>query len=349
MGQPTMSLVRTASEDLECLLVTRDASLVDAVSATALALGVTVEVAGDMEELRGLWSTAGLRLVGPDMAARAAALPRSHGDTWVVGQADSALLAASAELRVPALALPQSSAQLAEVMSRRTDRPDPGARLLALVGGSGGVGTSSLVVGLSLLAARGGQRVAVVELAEFGGGLDLLLGLEAASGVRWKDLAGATGELGSLGEQLVTGDGVSVLPLGRERQPPPTRAAVDAVLRSLGRSHDVVVVDTGDGRHLNWLVDAQVAVVVAAHVRGVAAARMVMEQHEPVGAQLLVRTGPGATLPAEAVSHALGLPLLGVVRHDSAVPRLSGMGVGITSGPARRFRRDVARVVRGWT
>ncbi|MEO7587179.1 MAG: septum site-determining protein Ssd [Arachnia sp.] len=339
--------MRTTPEDLECLLVTRNPSLVDAVSATALALGVAVEVAGDREELRALWSAAGLRLVGTDMVSRAAVLAPAQGNTWVVGQADAALLAASAELGVPALALPQSSAQLAEVMVRRGG-PGPGARRLALVGGSGGVGTSSLTVALSLMAARGGRRVAAVELAECGGGLDLLLGLEAAPGLRWNDLAGASGELGRLDEQLVEGDGVSVLPLSRDPHAAPTRTATDAVLRSLDRSHDVVVVDTGDGRHLDWLGDAQVVVVVAAHVRGVAAARMVLERHESGGAQLLVRTGPGATLPPEAVARALGLPLLGLVRHDAAVPRLAGSGAGITSGPARRFRRDVARVVQGW-
>lgn len=333
-------------KDPECLLATRDPGLVDAVQATALALGTAVVVAGDREDLRQLWPGAGVRLVAPDMVSRAVDLLPAGGQTWVVGQAGSALLAASAELQAPALALPEASARLAEVLARRPDQ-EPRAAVVAVVGGSGGVGASSLAVAVALLVARRGKRVAVVEMAHCGGGIDLLLGLEASPGLRWSDLANASGELGSLDDQLVSGKGVSVLALGRESDDHPTRGALDAVLRCLGRSHDMVVVDAGDGRRLAWLGDAHPLVVVAANVRGVAAARMVAGQGELARAHLLVRTGPGSTLPAEAVAEALGLPLMGIVRHDRAVPRLAGAGAGITSGPARRFRRDVTKLVDG--
>ena len=346
LAAPTMSCVRTMVEDPECLLVTRDPVLVDAVQATALALGTGVVVATERDELRLLWPGAGVRLVAPDMVSRTLDLSHSGGQTWVVGPAGNALLAASAELQVPALALPEASARLAEVLARRRD-PDPRASVVAMVGGSGGVGTSSVAVAVAQVAARRGKRVAVVELADCGGGLDLILGLEASPGVRWSDLANASGELGPLEDQLVAGDGVSVLALGRESPDHPTRAAFDAVLRCLGRVHDMVVVDAGDGRRLGWLGDAQPLVVVAANVRGVAAARMVAGQGELARAQLLVRTGPGSTLPAGAVADALGLPLLATIRHDRAVPRLAGAGAGITSGPARRFRRDISRLVDG--
>lgn len=341
-----MAFMRVTARASESLLVTRDASLIDAVTATALAIGAPVVVAGDRDELRVLWPAAGVALVGPDMATRVASLETRSARTWVVGRADSTLLAASAELRAPALALPQASAQLAEVLSGRRD-PEPGSVVVALVGGSGGVGTSSVAVAMSLLAAERGIRVAIVELTDSGGGLDLLLGLEAAPGVRWDNLANATGELGGLDEQLVSGNGVCVLALAREAASRPTRTALDAVLRSLRRTQDLVVVDAGDGRRLTWLADAQPILVAAAHVRAVAAARMVAEQHELARAQLLVRNGPGSMLPATAVADAMGLPLLGRIRNDPAVARLAGAGVGITSRPARRFRRDVNRVVDG--
>lgn len=330
----------------ECLLVTRDPSLTDAVTATALALGAPVVVAADREEIRTLWPAADVRLVGVDMASRVTSLPIAHGAVWVVGPADTALLTASAELGAPALALPQASAQLAEVLTRRRD-PHREASVVALVGGSGGLGTSSIAVAVASLAASRGKRVTAVELADCGGGLDLLLGLEGAPGVRWDELANATGELGAMADQLVCADGASVLALGRESGSTPTRAALDAVLRGLGRSQDLIVVDTGDGRRLSWLGEAQPVLLVAANVRGVAAARMVAEQQELAHAQLLVRSGPGSTLPAEAVADALGLPLLGAIRHDPAVPGLAASGASITSRPARRFRRDVGRFVDG--
>lgn len=341
-----MAGVRTTERDSDCLLVTRDPSLIDAVTATALAIDVPMVVAGERDELRTLWRAADVRLVGSDMAPHVAALEPQGGETWVLGRADAALFAASAELGAPALALPQASAQLAEVLSLRRD-PDSGSSIVAFVGGSGGVGTSSVTVAASLLASKRGKRVAAVELADSGGGLDLLLGLEATAGVRWDDLANASGELEALDKQLVSGEGISVLALGRDSASTPTRGALDAVLRSLGRTQDLVVVDAGDGRRLSWLGDAQPVILVAAHVRGVAAARMVAEQEQLTRAHVVVRSGPGHTLPADAVADALGLPLLGAIRHDAAVPRLAGTGASITSRPARRFRRDINKLMDG--
>ncbi len=341
-----MSGVKRIQDESSTLLATRDPSLIDSVAATALALGTSVTVVGDREDLRAAWSGAAVRLVGVDMAPRVAELVDGGGRTWVVGQPDAGLLAASAELGVPALALPQSSAQLAEVLTQGRE-PEPGATVVAFYGGSGGVGTSSLTVASALLAARRGARVAVVELAECGGGLDLLMGLEGARGLRWNELGDASGELGHLDEQLVSGDGVSLLAMGRDAVTRPTRSALGAVLRSLGRNQNLIVVDAGDGQRLDWLGDAQPVIVVAAHVRGVAAARMAAEQHAPAGAGLLVRTGPGASLPPGAVEEALGLPLLGTVRHDRAVAKLAATGAGIVGSPARRFRRDVNALLDG--
>ena len=341
-----MPCVRTMPKDPECLLVTRDPSLLDAVSATALALGTTVVVAGERDEIKLLWAAAGVRLVGTDMAGRVAGLSPMRDGTWVVGRADAALLDASAELGVPALALPAASAQLAEALTRQ-QAAVPRARVVVLVGGSGGVGVSSVTVGLSLITARRGMRVTLLELASCGGGLDLLMGLETAPGVRWSDMEHASGELGGLDNELVQGDGVSLLCLSREAPASPSRVALEAVLRSCARSQDLVLVDGGDGSCLGWLDDAQAVLVVAGHVRGVAAARMLAQQHELSGAQLVVRTGPGATLPPGAVAEALGLPLLGAVRHDAAVPKLAGAGSSIMSRPAGRFRRDLDRLAEG--
>ncbi len=259
---PTMPRVRTMPRDPECLLVTRDPSLIDAVSATALALGTAVVVAGDRDEIKLLWAAAGVRLVGSDMAGRVAGLAPVRDGTWVVGQADVSLLSASAELRVPVLALPGASAQLAEALTRR-QTAEPHAHVVVLVGGSGGVGTSSLAVGLSLITAKRGKRVAVLELAECGGGLDLLLGMETSPGVRWNDVANASGELGGLDTELVKGDGVSLLSLNRDTPAHPSRVALDAVLRSLARSQDLVLVDGGDGRCLDWLRGAPPVLLVA--------------------------------------------------------------------------------------
>lgn len=320
------------------LLACRNPQIVETVTALGLALDITVEVVADTEPLRDAWPSAGLRLVGPDMAGRAAHLA-PHGQVWVVGDHGDELVGASAELGVPALALPEHVGRLAEVM-RQALHASPTARHVAVVGASGGLGASSLTVGLADLAAREGPA-ALIELVDDGGGLDLLLGAETQEGFRWSQLAGARGELGPI-DGLVRVDGVDVLALDREDITHPDEAATAAVLRSLHRSHSTVVLDVGRTRLGEWLTDAHVLVLASADVRGVAAARMMLGRHPLLGrAQLVVRSGPGRDLPPVAVADAVGLPLAGVLRQDAVLPRLAAEGSSVAAPVARRFRRDV--------
>ena len=124
------------------LLATREAALADSVLATTLALGIDLDVVPDREELRRRWRTASLRLVGTDMASRAATLGAVPG-VWVVGFDSEELLQASAELGAPALLLPGESQRLAEVLSSELPGQDA-AQILALIGASGGLGVSCL-------------------------------------------------------------------------------------------------------------------------------------------------------------------------------------------------------------
>ncbi|GAB3816304.1 septum formation initiator [Tessaracoccus terricola] len=333
----------TATAATRPLLATRDPALAEAVLATALALGVEVDVVRDRDELRRGWTSATLRLLGADMAARASLLERA-GNTYVVGSGEADLLAASAQLRAPALALPNATAELADVLAGHL-HAGPAAQAFAVVGGSGGVGASSLVVGLATAAAEAGLRSAAVELAGCGGGLDLLFGAEMREGLRWDELGHAEGQLGDLEGHLLNVGGVDVVAHDRRSPTTPDDAAVAAVLGSLGRSHGAVFVDADaadvGGRKL------QVLLVVGADVAAVAAARMLVERWGLESARVVVRDGPGRTLPAEAVAESLGMGLLGLVRHDRKVLRLAQSGGSVASAPARRFRRDVKALWEG--
>ena len=183
-------------------------------------------------------------------------------------------------------------------------------------------------------------------LAGCGGGLDLLFGAETQVGRTWEELRHAVGEIGDLTPHLVPAERVSVLALGRPHGDSPDEAALSAVLRSLERSHDLVVVDAGDGARLAELGRRVVPLLmVGADVRSVAAARMRARRIDLTGALLVVRVGKGRGLPPEAVSDALGLPLAGVVRDDPKVPRLAAQGASVGSRPAARLRRDSARLL----
>ncbi|MDO5093045.1 MAG: hypothetical protein Q4D79_06430 [Propionibacteriaceae bacterium] len=327
------------------LLVTRDAALVDSVQATALALGVELAVVADREELRHRWPEAPLRLVGPDVSARAAVFDGGPG-TWAVGFDQAQLLRASAELGAPALQLPDASSRLAEVLADCA-LGQSAAQVVAVMGASGGLGVSSLAVALATRAAEAGLRAAAIELAPCGGGLDLLFGAETQPGMTWDDLSHAAGEVGDLGPHLITAQRVTVLALGRQQAAHPDEAAVAAVLRSMERSHDFVVVDAGDGAWLGALGRRITPLLmVGADVHSVAAARMRAERLGLVGALLVVRVAKGRSLPGPLVAEALGLPLVGIIRQDPRVPRLAAQGGSVGSRQATRLRADSTRLLK---
>lgn len=325
------------------LLTSRDASLVEAVEASALALGVPLVVVQDSDELALAWPRAPLRLVAPEMTARAAWLGYQPG-TFLVGRDADELATASAELGYGVVRLPEASARLADLLSAAVTSTDARATTVSVVGASGGLGVSTLSVGLGLAFAKHGMRSSVVELAPHGGGLDLLVGAEAIEGLRWSDLRQAHGQLGEVHEGMVDVAGMRLLALSREEPAPPDPPARRAVIGALRREMDVIVVDAGPVA----AADADVVVmVVGADVRSVAAARMASAETGVSPAGLVVRSGPGRKLPPKVVAQSLDAPLLGELREDKALPRLADLGQLPTSGQAKRFRQDVERIAKG--
>ncbi len=322
------------------ILATRSGELSESVTATGLALGVEIEVVTEVARLRQVWSSAELVLVGTDFARRAQGLPPRPQATFVTGIEAAAVAAASAELGVPALPLPGAVTKLADALAV-ANRPRTPSEIIVLVGASGGLGVSSLTVGLAGRAAATGATVAAVELADCGPGLDLLFGCESRAGLNWDDLAQASGELGAIDDQLLRADGVSVVALGRRQAVQPDPSAVMSVMRALARSHRWLICDGGTRVPPALQHRGRVVLLVGADVSSVASARVLASRDDIAGASLMVRTGAGRGLPAAEVARALGLPLLGVLRHDPSVPRLASEGISIAAAPARRFRRDV--------
>lgn len=321
------------------VLAAKDSAVVDAVEASALAAGVELRVVTESGELAHIWRDAGLRLVAPEMVGRVLRLPVTPR-TYVIGREPTTLTDASVELGQPVLRLPDTSGRLAEVLAR-LKQPTKQGRVIALMGASGGLGISTIAVGLALAAAHQGLRSSVVELATHGGGIDLLLGAEAEAGARWPELAGASGQLGDVAELLVQAHGVAVLAASRELPSEPDPRALRSVLGSLTRTMDAVLLDAGKVTD----VEADVtALMVAADVRGVAAARSFCAGRKLVPTGLIVRSGHGRSLSPKAVADALGAPLLGVVRDDPAVPRLGELGQSPSAAPARRFRRETRKL-----
>ncbi|NLE97753.1 MAG: hypothetical protein GX596_07160 [Propionibacterium sp.] len=327
----------------QVLLTARDPELIEAVEALALALGVHTRLVQDSDELAASWSQAPLRLVAPDMASRAAWLGHQPA-TVLVGRDAAALAAASAELGYSVVQLPDASSRLADVLSAAMTASDAQAWTIAVVGASGGLGASTCAVGLGAAAAQRGKQTSVVELAPRGAGLDLLVGAEATEGVRWSDLLDTRGEFGDVHDSLVQVDGMGLLALSREQPGLPGPAARKSVLGALGRAMDVIVIDAGS----DATVEAdELLFVVGADVRSVASARVLAAESGRIPTALVVRSGPGRGLSPQVVADSLGARLGGHLRQDPALPRLADLGQPPHSAPARKFRRDVARLWEG--
>jgi len=178
--------------------------------------------------------------------------------------------------------------------------------VLAVSGGSGGVGGSTLAVGVALAAVRQGRSVALVDGDPGGGGLDLALGAEAAKGWRWSKLADATGRLADIAAMLPEVEGVHLLSWGRGEAVALGQSARPAVIEVLARHHDLVVVDAGHAV-ADWIgLASRGLLVAAASVRGVAAARARLAAGFATGLAVM-RSG---RIPATDVSRTLGLPLV---------------------------------------
>lgn len=314
----------------------------EAVEVSAAALEVPLRVVHHPDEVRTAWPEAALRLVSTEVATRWSGV--APGAAYVVGAVAADLARCSADLRLPVLPLPDEAGHLAEAMSAAVRKESARGQVVALVGASGGLGVSTLAASLALVAAADGVRAVTVELAHAGGGLDLLVGAEAAEGVRWPELSHARGELGDLLTGLPVVEGAAFLAQGREspRVPPPS--AVAAAVGSLKRDADLVVVDAG--REAPPLEAAQVVLMVGADVRSVAAARMLAEGGAVSPASLVVRQGPGRSIPAEVVSRSLGVPCLGLIAHEKNLARLAELGMAPVGTPVRRYRNQVAAVLK---
>src|SRR3712207_5122150 len=115
------------------------------------------------------------------MAADVAALvlPARRGVLLVgLDEGLSDVCAWSVPLGAAVLALPSGAEQLAAAVTEAAGRRQGTGRLIGVIGGAGGVGSSTCAAGLAVVGARLGRRTALVDVDEKGGGLDLLVGAE---------------------------------------------------------------------------------------------------------------------------------------------------------------------------
>lgn len=349
------------------LLVTDDPDLLDELLRLTAAAGVDAEVADVVPAARRAWSVAPLVVLDARLAdaVAVAGLPRRRG-LVVVGPADDDGQVWRRAVEVGAehvVFLPDAQEWLVARLTDAVDGSEPGgaeAAVVCLIGGRGGAGASTLAAALSFAGLRQGLPTVLLDADPLGGGIDLLLGGEDTPGLRWPDLAGASGRVAAstLRGSLPTVDSLTVLSWDRSDTLDVSVPAMRSVLGAARRGGGLVVVDLPrrvDPAAEIALGDACMTyLVVPAEVRAAAASARVAASLRPLTqvVRVVVRGPSPGDLEAEVVAGSLGLPLGGWCRAEpglaSALER--GEPPGRRRGPLARLAdqllRDVLAAVR---
>ena len=338
------------------LLITRDDRLLDDLLRLAAAAGSSLDVAHDTTSgLRG-WSAASVVLVGADLAGRVAEQrPPRRDHVHVVGHAPVAGEVFRSALGAGALdvvELPGADAWLVELLTDAADAADgragPVGRMVGVVGGSGGAGATTFACALALTAARA-ARAALVDFDPLGPGIDRVVGLDRATGVRWAALMSSPGRLGSRSLRAALPDKAGLAVLTWEAGSPAAldASAVREVLSAARRGNDVVVLDLP--RALDE-VSAEVVtrcdevlVLTEPSIPGVASAGRMTGVLRPLNEHLgLVVRRARAAVPTDQVAGVLGVPVVAEVPHQRRLAEHVQLGLG----PVHPPRSSLARAAR---
>lgn len=331
------------------LVVSNDPTVLDELLRLAATAGVEVEAACDVPAARAAWQSASVVLVGPDLLEGcAAARPARRGGVIALGRDldDATIWRRAVDIGAERVVfLPDASSWLVQLLSEAAGPAAGAGVVVAVVGGRGGAGATTLAVALVLAGARRALRTVLVDGDPLGGGADLVLGAEAQPGLRWSDLLSSTGRLPvSVVDALPEAAGVRVLSWDRGPAEPVSVAAVTEVLDVGRRASDLVVVDLPrrlDDVAAEVLAAATCALlVVPAEIRAAAAAARVAERagllcHD---LRVVVRGPSPGGLTAEEVQRSLGLPLAAELKAEPHLERDLEEG----RPPGRRTRRPLA-------
>ena len=286
-----------------------------------------------------------------DLSSAVVELLENTGAVLLLGRADVLADAPVSEcpggehlsaLALDALAAPDGADRL--VAALLSAQHPPRARVVALVGARGGLGTSTFLLHLARACAAAGARVAILD-ADPAGGLGLLIGDGVVPGLHWGDLP--VGEAAFrpdrlvpvlptwLGMPILTGD-------GRGGAPGPT--AVGPALEALRAHHDLVIVDLPRGAALP--PGCLALFVTGLDLRSAVAAEALIARAGPTGdgSQALIVRSIGEDVTADDLEAMTGAPVVATIPNDRAVTQRVARGDDPTRGrgSTRRAARAVA-------
>ena len=337
------------------LIATADPVLLDDLNRLAAAAGVEPDRVTVAADARRGWSSAPLVLVGRDLArALAATSPQRRDGVVLVSRDldDAQIWELGVALGAEAVVLlPDAQAWLVDRLADAADGPSAAAVTVAVLGGRGGAGATTVACALAVTAVRRGLRTLLVDGDPLGGGIDLALGGEDADGLRWPDLASARGRVNgvALRDVLPRVHDLTVLSWDRGDTLSIPVDAMRSVLAGARRSSDIVIVDLprrlDDSAVESLSIASPALLVVPAEIRATASAARVAAAATLVTADLrLVVRGPAPSgLEAEQVAESLGLPLEAELRAEPGLAAALERGqppAGRGRGPLSAFCAD---------
>jgi secretion/DNA translocation related CpaE-like protein len=303
-----------------------DPALRDDVDRISAAAGVPVIHASEPSS-RKVWTGAVSVLLDAQAARRCVqrALPR-RGGVVLVGHAEPLAADFQAAIAVGAQHVVTLPGQDRELMAELSDAAEAALEdsgrggVLAVIAGRGGAGASVFATALARTAAADSDAI-LIDADPWSGGLDLVLGSEADSGLRWPDLMLQGGRLNyaALRDALPRHQGVSVLSASRsggDIDAAPLGAVIDAGSR--GGATVVCDVPRQSTAAAETALDCAdlVVVITPADVRSCAAADAVARWVSTVNpnAGVVVRGPAPGGLRSREVAEIVGLPLLAAMR-----------------------------------
>ncbi|MBT1001338.1 hypothetical protein KIH31_01870 [Paenarthrobacter sp. DKR-5] len=318
----------------DVLLVTRRARLVEEVERIAAAASVTVRAADGPDQAGAEWERCRVVLVGADIRE----LPAHRRPPGVLlGLEDDAgtLWSRASVLGAErVVVLPEGARWLADFLSRRGDTDTTGV-VLAVTGGCGGAGASTIAAWLAARAAAEGFGSLLIDGDPWGGGLELALSAEELPGLRWEDFLQARGTIDprQLHDSLPMVGGFSLLSWGTgsggAARGPARPEVLAGVLDAARRGFELTVVDAARSaaalERLAFSCD-RLLVVVPGRVRAAVAAAQVLRELPTVRTGLIVRGPLSAGLDAELIADSIGHPLAGYCAGVRAAPAATEAG-----------------------
>lgn len=329
---------------------TADDELLETALQWCAAAGAQPFVGHDATAAMRYWSVSQTLIIGADVApAVAAHLPPRRAGVIVIFSAnppwESAVMIGAQDV----LSVTADPADVINHLQEVTDGSKT-ACIIGVLGACGGAGASTFAATLAHEAATQGVRTLLIDADRFGGGLDLVLGAEHVSGIRWPDINPTAGHFTgtALRESLPLCGDFAFLSWGRELSAAHNPETISAIIAAARRNNDLVVIDLdrsfADESFLAHCV--LTVVVVPEEIRAFAAASVVLRKISEQTTAAVVTRNRNGSVANSTIESLLETPVIASLKNQKAIATAIDHGAGPwKSVTTRKAARAVLQTV----